>query len=45
VLGKRSPELTDVFAAMTEAQDFTLNEPGASCRDIAAAPDEHMRSY
>ena len=46
VLGKASQELADAFAAMKEAQDFTLGliKPGASCRDIAAAHDAHMRA-
>ncbi len=46
VLGKASQELKDGFAAMKEAQDFTLSKikPGASCRDIAAAHDDFMKS-
>jgi len=46
VLGKATPQLLDGFAAMKAAQDHTLSliKPGASCRDIAAAHDEYMRS-
>jgi Xaa-Pro aminopeptidase len=47
VFGKATPQLLDGFAAMKAAQDHTLSliKPGASCRDIAAAHDAHMRSY
>jgi Xaa-Pro aminopeptidase len=46
VFGKATPQLLDGFAAMKAAQDRTLSliKPGASCRDIAAAHDEYMRS-
>jgi len=46
VFGKATPQLLDGFAAMKEAQDYTLSmiKPGASCRDIAAAHDAYMRS-
>jgi Xaa-Pro aminopeptidase len=46
VLGKASSELLEGFAAMREAQEATLQRmvPGASCREIAAAHDEHMRA-
>src|SRR5262249_42235815 len=46
VLGKASPELADGFAAVKDAQDHTLRmiRPGASCRAIAAAHDDFMKS-
>jgi Xaa-Pro aminopeptidase len=46
VFGKATEQLLDGFAAMKAAQDHTLSliKPGVSCRDIAAAHDEHMRS-
>src|SRR5258708_17617675 len=46
VFGKATPQLLDGFAAMKAAQDHTLSliKPGASCRDIAAAHDDYMRS-
>jgi Xaa-Pro aminopeptidase len=46
VFGKATQQLLDGFAAMKAAQDHTLSliKPGASCRDIAAAHDEYMRS-
>ena len=46
VFGKATQQLLDGFAAMKAAQDYTLSliKPGASCRDIAAAHDEYMRS-
>jgi Xaa-Pro aminopeptidase len=46
VFGKATQQLLDGFAAMEAAQDHTLSliKPGASCRDIAAAHDEYMRS-
>jgi Xaa-Pro aminopeptidase len=46
VFGKAAQQLLDGFAAMKAAQDHTLSliKPGASCRDIAAAHDEYMRS-
>jgi Xaa-Pro aminopeptidase len=45
VFGKATQQLLDGFAAMKAAQDHTLSliKPGASCRDIAAAHDAHMR--
>jgi Xaa-Pro aminopeptidase len=44
VLGKASNELIDGFEAVKEAQTHTLSlmQPGASCRDIAAAHDAYM---
>ena len=47
VFGKATPQLVDGFAAMKAAQDHTLSliRPGASCRDIAAAHDDYMRSH
>jgi Xaa-Pro aminopeptidase len=46
VFGTATQQLLDGFAAMKAAQDHTLSliKPGASCRDIAAAHDEYMRS-
>jgi Xaa-Pro aminopeptidase len=46
VFGKATQQLHDGFAAMMAAQEHTLSliKPGASCRDIAAAHDEYMRS-
>jgi Xaa-Pro aminopeptidase len=46
VFGKATQQLRDGFAAMMAAQEHTLSliKPGASCRDIAAAHDEYMRS-
>jgi Xaa-Pro aminopeptidase len=46
VFGKATQQLLDGFAAMKAAQDHTLSliKPGASCRDIAAAHDDYMRS-
>ena len=46
VFGKATQQLQDGFAAMKAAQDHTLSliKPGASCRDIAAAHDDYMRS-
>ena len=46
VLGKASAELKDNFAAAMEAQDYSANllTPGASCRDVAKAHDDFMRS-
>jgi Xaa-Pro aminopeptidase len=46
VFGRATQQLLDGFAAMKAAQDHTLSliRPGASCRDIAAAHDEYMRS-
>jgi len=46
VLGKASNEIVDGFEAMKEAQEHTLRmlKPGASCRDIANAHDDFMRS-
>ena len=46
VLGKATSQLLDGFAAVREAQQATLRRmvPGASCREIAEAHDEHMRS-
>jgi Xaa-Pro aminopeptidase len=46
VFGKATQQLLDGFAAVKAAQDHTLSliKPGASCRDIAAAHDEYMRS-
>jgi len=46
VFGKATQQLLDGFAAMKAAQDHTLSmiKPGVSCRDIAAAHDEYMRS-
>ena len=47
VFGKATSQLLDGFAAMKAAQDHTLSliRPGASCRDIAAAHDDYMRSH
>jgi Xaa-Pro aminopeptidase len=46
VFGKATQQLLDGFAAMKAAQHHTLSliKPGTSCRDIAAAHDEYMRS-
>jgi Xaa-Pro aminopeptidase len=46
VFGEATQQLLDGFAAMKAAQDHTLSmiKPGASCRDIAAAHDQYMRS-
>ena len=46
VLGKASRELLDNFAAAKEAQDYSagLLKPGASCRDVAKAHDDFMKS-
>jgi Xaa-Pro aminopeptidase len=46
VLGKASQELKDNFAAAMEAQDYSasLLKPGASCRDVAKAHDDFMKS-
>ena len=46
VLGKASSELKDNFAAAMEAQDYSakLLKPGVSCRDVARAHDDFMRS-
>jgi Xaa-Pro aminopeptidase len=46
VFGKATQQLLDGFAAMKAAQDHTLSliKPGASCRDIANAHDDYMRS-
>jgi Xaa-Pro aminopeptidase len=46
VFGRATQQLLDGFEAMKAAQDHTLSliKPGASCRDIAAAHDEYMRS-
>lgn len=46
VLGKASNEVIDGFETVKEAQAHTLRlmKPGASCRDIAAAHDEFMRT-
>jgi Xaa-Pro aminopeptidase len=46
VFGTATQQLLDGFAAMKAAQDHTLSliKPGVSCRDIAAAHDEYMRS-
>jgi Xaa-Pro aminopeptidase len=46
VFGKATQQLLDGFAAMKAAQDHTLSliKPGASCRDIATAHDDYMRS-
>jgi Xaa-Pro aminopeptidase len=45
VLGKASSELTDAFAAVKAAQDYSLSlmEPGASVRDIFAAHNLYMK--
>jgi Xaa-Pro aminopeptidase len=46
VLGKASQELKDNFAAAMEAQDYSASQlrPGASCREVAKAHDDFMRS-
>lgn len=46
VLGKASAELKDNFAAAMEAQDYSANllTPGTSCREVAKAHDDFMRS-
>jgi Xaa-Pro aminopeptidase len=45
VLGKASPELKAAFAAVKDAQDFTLSliKPGASCAAIHAAHNAYMQ--
>lgn len=45
VLGKASSELTDAFAAVKAAQDYSLSlmKPGASVRDIFAAHNVYMK--
>jgi Xaa-Pro aminopeptidase len=45
VLGKASAELTDAFAAVKAAQDYSLSlmKPGASVRDIFAAHNVYMK--
>lgn len=44
VLGKASNELKDGFAAVREAQDYSLSliKPGTACRDIHLAHNEYM---
>ena len=46
VLGKASNELKENFAAAMEAQDYSasLIKPGVSCREVAQAHDNYMRS-
>jgi Xaa-Pro aminopeptidase len=46
VLGKAPQELVDAFGAMVEAQEHTVKllKPGASCRDIFAEHNAHMRA-
>jgi Xaa-Pro aminopeptidase len=46
VLGKASNELKENFAAAMEAQDYSagLIKPGVSCREVAQAHDDFMRS-
>jgi Xaa-Pro aminopeptidase len=45
VLGKASSELKEAFAAMQEAQNYTLSllKPGASARDIHLAHNDDMK--
>jgi len=45
VLGKASSELTDAFAAVKAAQEYSLSlmKPGASVRDIFAAHNIYMK--
>jgi Xaa-Pro aminopeptidase len=47
VLGKASQELTDTFAAMLEAQRYTVGllKPGASCSAIFAEYNAYMRAH
>jgi Xaa-Pro aminopeptidase len=47
VLGRASVELLEGFAAMAEAQAYTLSllRPGADCAEIAAAHDAWMVSH
>jgi Xaa-Pro aminopeptidase len=47
VLGKASQELKDGFAAVHQAQDYSLGlmKPGASCREIHAMHNEYMISH
>jgi len=44
VLGKAPQQLKDMFAAMVEAQDFTVKmlQPGADCREIFAEYNAYM---
>ena len=46
VLGKAAQELQDALALVLEAQAATLNrlKPGASCADVYAAHNVHMKS-
>lgn len=46
VLGRPPQQLQDLFGAMVEAQDFTVEmlQPGASCREIFAAYNDYMTS-
>jgi len=45
VFGKAWPELVDSFGAAIEAREHTLGmlKPGASCRELFAAHNAHMR--